>query len=55
MKFRFFSGKKKKGFYTLKQFNFNYLTCLLEKSSYLSLGPTSHKNFALLKLIFSDV
>jgi len=38
-----------------KHLNFQCQSCLLEKSSRLSLGPTGHKTSAPLELIFSDV
>jgi len=38
-----------------KHLNFQCQSCLLGKSSCLSLGPTSHKTSAPLELIFSDV
>jgi histone deacetylase 1/2 len=38
-----------------KRLNFQSQSCPLGKSSCLSLGPTGHKTFASLELIFSDV
>jgi len=46
---------KSKIIYNNKHLNFQCQSCPLEKSSRLSLGPTGHKTFAPLELIFSDV
>jgi hypothetical protein len=45
----------KKVVYNSRPLNFQCHACSLEKTSCLSLGPMSHKTFAPLELIFSDV
>jgi hypothetical protein len=48
-------ASNKKVVCTSRPFNFQCQTCLLGKTSCLSLGPTGYKTSASLELIFSDV